>query len=212
MNKCLILFVEGHTEVEFYKQIISNARKFCENGMFEVNIECKNINGVGGFKNIALRKFIKEIRPKYNKDYEFVIALCRDTDVFELSPKPPIKWSEVESDLLEAGAQKVIHVQAKHSIEDWFLYDINGIKSFLRLPKKTKVSGINGYEKLKCLYKLANKMYFKGMKSNGMISKLDLDKIVSEAFTELQPLYYEMGVMKGGSNQSKKPERKRYGK
>lgn len=198
MNKCLILFVEGDTEVEFYKQVIANARKLRENGMFDINIECKNINGVGCFKNVALRKFIKEIRPKYSEDIEYVIALCRDTDVFELSPKPPIKWNEVEKDLLEAGAKKVIHVQAKHSIEDWFLYDINGIKSFLRLPKKTKASGKDGYEKLKCLYKLANKMYFKGMKSNGMISKLDIDKIVAEVFDELQPLFQELGVKKGG--------------
>lgn len=26
MNKCLILFVEGDTEVEFYKQVVANAR------------------------------------------------------------------------------------------------------------------------------------------------------------------------------------------
>ena len=27
MSKCLVLFVEGQTEVEFYKQVIANARK-----------------------------------------------------------------------------------------------------------------------------------------------------------------------------------------
>lgn len=27
MSKCLVLFVEGETEVEFYKQVIANARK-----------------------------------------------------------------------------------------------------------------------------------------------------------------------------------------
>ena len=27
MSKCLVLFVEGDTEIEFYKQVITNARK-----------------------------------------------------------------------------------------------------------------------------------------------------------------------------------------
>lgn len=27
MSKCLVLFIEGETEVEFYKQVIANARK-----------------------------------------------------------------------------------------------------------------------------------------------------------------------------------------
>ena len=62
MSKCLVLFVEGDTEVEFYKQVIANARKQRPNGMFDTSIECKSINGVGGFKNIVLRKFVKDIK------------------------------------------------------------------------------------------------------------------------------------------------------
>lgn len=156
VSKCLVLFVEGDTEVEFYKHVISNARKKRANGRFDINIEYKNIKGVGGFKNIALRKFIKDIKPKYEEGCEFFVALCRDTDVFELSPKPPIEWNEVEADLKKNGVQEVIHIKARHSIEDWFLFDLDGIISFLRLSKKTKVSGRNGYDKLKKLFKMAN--------------------------------------------------------
>ena len=72
-----------------------------QNGMFDINIEYRN---VGGFKNIALRKFTKEIKKKYDEDCKFIITLCRDTDVFELAPKPPVKWDEVESDMYAAGA------------------------------------------------------------------------------------------------------------
>ena len=92
MNKCLVLFVEGDTEVEFYKRVLLNARQKRPQKRFDISIECKNVKGVGGFKNIALRKFIKEIKPKYGEECEFSIALCRDTDVFELSPKPPVDW------------------------------------------------------------------------------------------------------------------------
>ena len=98
MGKCLVLFVEGDTEVEFYKAIIGDARLRRPNKQFDISIEIKNVKGVGGFKNNALRKFIKEIKPKYDTDTDFVVALCRDTDVFELSPKPPIKWEEVEKE------------------------------------------------------------------------------------------------------------------
>ncbi len=193
MNKCLVLFVEGDTEVEFYRQVIAHARKLRPNGMFDTSIECKSINGVGGFKNIVLRKFVKEIKPKYD-DCAFIVVLCRDTDVFELSPKPPIKWDEVERDLRTNGATDVIHVEARHSIEDWFLYDAEGIISFLRLNKKTKVAGKDGYDKLKRLYKQANKMYYKGMKSNGMVSRLDIEKITDAVKDQLNPLYKALGI------------------
>lgn len=194
MSKCLVLFVEGDTEVEFYKHVISSARRKRVDGRFDINIECRNVRGVGGFKNIALRKFIKEIRPKYGENCEFSVALCRDTDVVELSPRPPIRWDEVEAAFTENGVQKVIHIEAKHSIEDWFLFDLDGIISFLRLPKKTKVSKGSGYDKLKKLFKQANKMYYKGMKSNGMIERLDIEKIVQNVYAELEPLYKELGI------------------
>ncbi|SHK96327.1 hypothetical protein [Hespellia stercorisuis] len=193
MNKCLVLFVEGDTEVEFYKQVVANARKINPMGRFDTNIEYRNVKGVGGFKNIALRKFVKEIKPKYLDDCEFTIVLCSDTDVFEFASKPPIKWNDVKNELENNGASKIIHVQAKRSIEDWFLNDIEGILKFLRLNKKTKVSGKNGYDKLQRLYKQANKVYFKGIQSDGMIARLNIEKIAGAVKDQLNPLYKALG-------------------
>ena len=48
MSKCLVLFVEGDTEVEFYRRVISNVRQKRTDGRFDINIECKNVKGVGG--------------------------------------------------------------------------------------------------------------------------------------------------------------------
>lgn len=194
MNKCLILFVEGDTEVEFYKKVVANARSLHPENRFDTYIEYRNVRGVGGFKSNAIRKFKKEIKPKYGKECIYTVVLCSDTDVFEFSPKPPIKWKEVERELLESGASKIIHVKAKHSIEDWFLYDAESIIGFLRLGKNTKIIGKSGYEKLQNLYKRANKVYFKGAKSNGMIDKLDIDKIVNSVRDQLKPLYDVLGV------------------
>ena len=196
MSKCLVLFVEGDTEVEFYKQVIANARKLHPAGKFDTYIEYRSVGGVGGFKNIALRKFIKQVKTKYDNDCEFTVVLCSDTDVFEFASKPPIKWNEVKKELEANGAKKVIHVQAKRSIEDWFLHDLEGIFKFLRFAKNTKVSGKNGYDKLQRLYKQANKIYIKGNKSNGMIAHLDIDKIADEVKDQLNPLYKVLGVDK----------------
>ena len=96
--------------------------------------------------------------------------------------------------LISAGASHVIFVKAKKSIEDWFLYDMDNILSFLRLKKGTKIAGSNGYEKMKKIYRLANKMYFKGMKSNGMVTKLDIKKISLAVKDQLLPLYKALGV------------------
>ena len=46
MSKCLVLFVEGDTEVEFYKQVVANARKLYPAGRFDTNIEYRNVRGV----------------------------------------------------------------------------------------------------------------------------------------------------------------------
>lgn len=153
MNKCLVLFVEGETEIEFYKAVISFARGKLKNKRFDTCIECENVNGIGGFKNIALRRFEKKVKPKYDEACKFTVV----------EQKPPVNWDEVRNDLISAGAHDVILVRAKKSIEDWFLYDSDSIVSFLRLKKGEKITGSNGYDKLKRLYKKANKMYFKVM-------------------------------------------------
>ena len=196
MSKCLVLFVEGETEIEFYKQVVANARKLHPQKKFDTNIEYKCVKGIGGFKKEVLRKFVKDVKPKYEEDCVFTVALCRDTDVFEFSEKPPVKWEEVEKGLLENGARKVIHVAACHCIEDWFLYDVDGIIAFLHLSKKVKVSGNGGYDKLQSLYKQANKVYYKGRKSNGLIERLDIEKIANRVKDQLEPLYKALGVKK----------------
>jgi len=196
MSKCLVLFVEGDTEVQFYKQVVSNIRELHPESRFNTCIEYRNVKGVGGFKNNALRKFIKEIKPKYEENCIFTIVLCCDTDVFEFASKPPIRWDKVKKELMENGASNIIHIQARHSIEDWFFYDIEGILGFLRLGKKTKVSGKSGYDKLQRLYKLANRVYYKGINSNGMVERLDIGKISSAVKDQLNPLYQALGVDK----------------
>ena len=53
MNKCLVLFVEGDTEVEFYKQMVANIRKLRSVDRFDTKIEYRNVRGVGGSKSYS---------------------------------------------------------------------------------------------------------------------------------------------------------------
>ena len=91
---------------------------------------------------------------------------------------------------------KLFTYRQRGQIEDWFLYDIEGILGFLRLGKNTKVSGKNGYDKLQRLYKQANKVYYKGIQSNGMIERLNIEKIANAVKEQLNPLYKALGAEK----------------
>lgn len=44
-----------------------------------------------------------------------------------MEKKPPVNWSKVIDMLKKLGAEEVFRVEAKSSIEDWFLYDIEGV-------------------------------------------------------------------------------------
>ncbi len=98
-----------------------------------------NVRGVGGFKNDSIMKF-KRLMEK-NPNREFIVALCYDTDVFEFASVPPINWDKVQKKMEQIGASKVIQIKAKRSIEDWLLYDVNGICRWLRIPLPKKVNG-----------------------------------------------------------------------
>ena len=50
----------------------------------------------------------------------YSMSFCYDTDVFEFSQKPPVKWREVEKILIENGAAKVIHIKAKNLLKIGF--------------------------------------------------------------------------------------------
>jgi hypothetical protein len=116
------------------------------------------------------------------------VFLCIDEDVFEFSKKPPFNRNELLKVLKNAGAKKCTYIIAKSSIEDWFLCDLEGVISYLRLPKSTKKPKGSGQDALKKLFKTANKIYIKGSKTEGFIEKLDIVKIMKTFCTSLKPL------------------------
>lgn len=190
-SKIVAIFAEGPTEIEFYKAVVMKAREMMKIP-YSCEIEYVDMKGIGNYKKDALRKFNK-LKTKY-PNTKIHVFLCIDSDVFELAKKPPFDRNVLPKDLQEAGAEKVQYIIAKKSIEQWFLYDLDGVLSFLRLPKTTKVPSGNGQEALKKLFKKANKLYVKGNKTEGFIAKLNITTIMQKCCNSLKPLCKSLGL------------------
>lgn len=190
-DNVIVLFVEGPTEIEFYKAVIKRAHDLMSTP-FTCSIEYLDMYGIGNYKKDAIRKFNK-LKKKYNENTQYLAFLCYDSDVFQLSKKPPIDRKEVRTALKNSGISKVTDIVATSSIEEWFLKDLSGVISYLRLPKKTKCPKGNGQEALRQLFQTANKVYVKGGKTEGFIKKLDISIIMASCCKSLLPLCKAIG-------------------
>lgn len=187
-----MIFIEGETEIEFYKRLIGVMRVHC-GGQLMCSVEPINASGIGQYKDKVLRIFEKRIKKKYPNG-EFYVALCYDQDVFEMGKNPPVNWQEVKRSFLDSGAKDVRLIKAVHSVEDWFLCDTEGIFQYLHLPENTKLPGGNGYERLKALFKRGKKIYIKGKTSGNFVQALDMEKILLTNCDYISPLCKLLGV------------------
>ena len=184
------VFVEGDTEVDFYKKLIAYIREK-NGGCLHCKVDVKNVKGVGKYQNKVCRIFENSVKKQY-PDYTYKVVLCYDSDVFEFSRKPPVDWDEVTKALLGKGANDVRLVKAVTSIEDWFLYDLEGLRKFLKLPKKFKMTGYKGQKGLVQLFLKAKKTYIKGSRCNGLIEALDLNVILPKIESEIANILEEL--------------------
>lgn len=191
-KKVVVIFIEGDTEVEFYRELIQIMRGHC-GGRLSCQVETVNASGIGRYQRKVARIFENQIKPKY-PDASFHIALCYDQDVFELDKNPPVNWSNVKNELISGGAKEVVQIKAVHSIEDWFMADPEGVLRYLKLPPDTRIPSATGANQLKTLFKKASKLYIKGKQSAGFVKALDIKKILSANCRSLAPLCRLLGV------------------
>lgn len=182
----ITVFVEGDTEIDFYKKLIAYLREK-NGGRLNCKVEVKNVKGVGNYQSKVGRIFEKSVFAK-NPSAEHKVVLCYDSDVFEFSRKPPVDWQAVTKALKARGAREVRQVKAVTSIEDWFLYDPEGLRSYLKLPKKIKMTGYKGQKGLEQLFLKANKTYIKGIKCEGLVNALNLEVILPKIEKEISNL------------------------
>ena len=195
-KRILIIFSEGPTDEEFYKRVIqyTKAKNKCAKYNFdEIRYMCAC--GIGNLHKKMLAKFKFEIcREKKYANYEKVVCFCYDKDVFKKTiSNPPINRTQMIADFKANGADIVLQVVADDMIEDFFLYDFDGIRKFLKLPSKYKRPGLKSLELLKKMYKDGNKIYTKGEKAEGLVDALDMDKILSKICCQLHELCKELG-------------------
>ena len=191
-EKVVVIFIEGETEIAFYKRFVGIMRTHC-GGRLTCSVETIDASGIGQYKDKVLRVFEKRVKRDYPNG-EFYVALCYDQDVFEMGKNPPVNWREVRKAFLDSGAKEVCLIKAVHSIEDWFLCDTEGILRYLRLHMDTKLPGGKGYERLKALFKQGQKMYIKGKTSGKFVQALDVEKILSDNCCDISPLCRLLGV------------------
>lgn len=186
-KKHICLFVEGDTEIVFYKELVKYIHMKTEN-KFNFSIDFYNIKGIGNFKVRACRKMRNIINTsKKNKEDHYVI-LCVDNDVFEFSEYPPVNLEETLVGIKNAGAVDTTKVVAEQSIEDWFMYDKEGILNYLGLQINIKNKYNVGIKNIEYFFKLKNKVYIKGKKAEGFIEALDMKKILSNICNQIKPL------------------------
>ncbi len=193
-KEVIVIFVEGDTEVDFYKKLMGHIRTLC-GGTLSCNLSSHNLKGVGGYQNKAQRIFERKVKVSFPEtEYYYKVFLCYDTDVFEYSKKPPVDWKKVISALGKLGADEVYQISAKSSIEDWFLYDSDGLRSYLKLPTKTDMSGYKGQNGLKQLFAKANKTYIKGVKCVGLVDSLSMKIIFPKICNQIHVICEAAGL------------------
>lgn len=191
-KKCIIIFTEGETEIEFYDYLIEKIKEKNNIKKFYVDkIIKKTLKGISKFDKKLINKFRFDILPKY-MDYEITIFLCYDTDVFEDCQKPVVDWQKVERELLKCGVKNVNHIKAKKCIEDIFLLDISGICRYLNVSPIKNINGINGVDKMKKLFLKGNRIYQKGYKCEDFIKYLDIDYILERKSDMFENLIDEL--------------------
>lgn len=191
MKKVITLYVEGETEEEFYNKLNKHLKSKYASNNYIIKVVCVKSNTRFACK--LVNKFKNEIISKYSKE-EKIVCLCYDSDGFEFGKHPVINVNKLENDLKNAGANKIIHIVANKTIEDYIMIDSENVIKFLGLPKTTKIKGKDGLEKIKKLYSQANKTYFKGNRTSGLIDLIDMEKICNNVCQQISPLCKEIDV------------------
>lgn len=202
MNKkrLLVIISEGPTDQEFYKKVLDTIKKVNGNGNFNFDkIDYILAKGISNFARKTISIFKNRFCiPEYD-DYEKVVCLCYDLDVFSFNNKPPVDRVKMKKDLYQVGADKVINILANKMIEDFFLLDIEGIKKYLKLPKKYKIPNKTGLELLKQIFRDKDRLYIKGEKVEGLVDCLNIEKILNIICKDIKPLCDELGYKCNGN-------------
>lgn len=187
----IVIFVEGDTDYEFYNKLIQYYRANSKSNIRTVKIY--NLKGIGRFESKVVAKIKYDILPKYDTD-KIIVFCCYDTDVFELGKKPPTNWKFIKKQLNNIGITDFNEIKAVRMIEDWFLIDLVGLCSFLKIKSQKSVKGKDGFDKIKNIFKKGNKIYQKGNNSHKFVQTLDISLIRTSLKNKFKKLEEKLKV------------------
>lgn len=191
-----VIFVEGDADELIINRLLNYYR---DNGWIcQGDLAIKNTNGFPNEKKMKSR--LTQIQQINNKtQLIFNTVFCEyDTDIFEKGIQEKPNWKKVEDNLKrQYNISHFSRIEAKTSIEDWILDDLEGLLLALGLPKDTKLKGNLGQEKVKNLFLRKSLVYdrHKGkLKIKPIIDKLDICKIREARKKELKEFERLLGV------------------
>ena len=189
----LVVIVEGDAD----ESIIDRLMKFYKNYGLKMRTRIENTHG---FPNEAkIQQKLKKVETLSSVPIVFDTVVCEyDTDVFVKKIQLEPDWKKVEADLKHN--YNLLHfcrIEAKTSIEDWMLDDLDGLLMALNLPLDTQLKGHNGQEKVKNLFQKKNIEYDKHKgkeKIKPILDKLDIAKIREARKKELKEFETLFGI------------------
>lgn len=193
-QKNITVFVEGDTDREFFEMLLKYYREQSKQGINTCKIY--NLKGFGRYESKIISKVKNEIKPRIEKSGGILHAVCcsYDTDVFEFAEKPPVDWKKVKTQIKGLGIKNFTEIRARMMIEDWFLKDLNGLCTFLKIAPPKSVDGKDGFSKMKNLFRKGNKIYQKGNNCHTFIGNLNVEIIREQVKVELREFEKLLGV------------------
>ena len=197
-----VIFVEGDADKIVFEKLVD----YYHSKGLKKQIKIINTNGFPDEKE--MRKGLERIRRCSKTPVVFDAVVCEyDTDVFVKNLKLKPDWKKVEDNLKRLfEVEHFCRIQAKTSIEDWMLDDLEGMLKALDLPLDTQPKGQYGQNTVKALFHRKNIVYdrYKGReKIKPYLDKLDIAKIRDARSKELKEFEKLLGVKINSSRKIK---------
>ena len=191
-----VIFVEGDADELIIRKLLDFYREHGLNCLDD--LEIKNTNGFPG-ENKMRAKLAQIQQTNTQTNLVFNTVFCEyDTDIFEKGLQKKPDWKKIENNLRRRyDISHFSRIEAKTSIEDWMLDDLDGLLLALGLPKDTKPKGNSGQETVKSLFSKRNMVYDRNkgkLKVKPIIDKLDIGKIRNARKKELRDFERLLGV------------------
>jgi len=174
-----LLLVEGDTDEIFYERI----KAAFLTGLRSI---VRNLEGLYNINTKVIDRIVDYLQQ--HKDEKIRVYCCLDRESRYGTP-PGFELKTIKKYIRDENIESVLSINAiiaTKQIESWFLYDIEGIYRFLRVPKTQRNSrafkppGKFGYKDLQGLFERYGKTYSKGRRSSNFIDHLNIKKIASD--------------------------------